>query len=535
VALAEEGLNLLVLSKVTLARTLLLAGMLLACFGAGTAALPHRAAEPPPAGALLARFAPLPTDPEPKETPALAEWAMFRGSAERSARGKGTLTSLQLLWSVPTARDKQTLEWVQKGLHEGRKAGAGVVPAFHPLGVGGKVIFRTYRGLTAVKGDSAGVLWENVSRAGLDELLDNEGSSREVTAWVTAHQRAGRAEIVIDNSALGEISTDGKYVYAVEDLAVPPAAENLAVPTLPPVLGRHPCRLQATNLVTGKLTWELGDDIAGPEEFVGGHFSGPPLPLNGHLYALLQKGEELRLVCIDPPAFPRGPFTVAWNEKLAALDPVLVTSLHRIQAAPIAADGDLLVCPTNAGKVIGFDLKKRKVAWTHEYRPAKLGGALDAGWKATGPIVHGGKVIVTAPDCEEVVCLWPGDGKVCWRAKRAGDRYVAGVFGNDVLLVGDESCRALSLAHGTLRWKIDTGRPTGMGVGSGDLYYLPLASFGKSGEPEVCVLDLRAGAVKAHLKTGTRDPPGNLTLCEGRLLSQTANAVSAFVEKPSGR
>jgi hypothetical protein len=144
-------------------------------------------------------------------------------------------------------------------------------------------------------------------------------------------------------------------------------------------------------------------------------------------------------------------------------------------------------------------------------------------------------VIVTAPDCDEVFCLWLRDGKERWRAKRAGDLYVAGVFGNNVLLVGDQSCRALSLAGGAGRWKLNTGRPTGMGIAGDGLYYLPLANFGKSPEPEVCVLDLGAGAVKAHLKTPTKEPPGNLLLYEGRLLSQTASAISAFVEKVPGR
>jgi outer membrane protein assembly factor BamB len=282
------------------------------------------------------------------------------------------------------------------------------------------------------------------------------------------------------------------------------------------------------------LVWELGDEFVGPKEFRGGHFPGPPLPLGGRLYALFQKGEELRLVCIDPPANPGAPVNIVWNEKLAALDSVLVTSPRGFQAAPVAAAADLLVCPTNAGKVIGFDLEKQKVAWTHEYHPEPLGGALDVGWKATGPIVHDGKVIVTAPDCDEVLCLWARDGKAAWRVRRDGDLYVAGVFGNDVLLVGDKSCRALSLAFGTVRWQLDTGRPTGLGVAGGGFYYLPLANFGKSGEPEVCVLDLRAGAVKTHLKTGTKEPPGNLLLHEGRLLSQTASAVHAFVEKVPG-
>ena len=85
---------------------------------------------------------------------------------------------------------------------------------------------------------------------------------------------------------------------------------------------------------------------------------------------------------------------------------------------------------------------RRKIAWTHEYPSAKLDSALDTGWKATGPIIHNGKVIVTAPDGDDVTCLSLHDGNMLWRRGRAGDVYVAGIFGNDVLLVGEKSCRA---------------------------------------------------------------------------------------------
>ena len=69
---------------------------------------------------------------------------------------------------------------------------------------------------------------------------------------------------------------------------------------------------------------------------------------------------------------------------------------------------------------------------------------------------------------------------------------------------------------------LDTGRPTGLGIASGSDYYLPLGSFGKSKEPEVCIIDTIRGAVKGHLKTSKKDAFGNLLFYDGRLLSQTA-------------
>jgi RNA polymerase sigma factor (sigma-70 family) len=530
--LAQGTLRAMALAR---GRLLFTALLLVTLLGGGTAALMHRAfaeAPPPdePAEPLLA-FAPVPADPEPKEAPALAEWPMFRGDAGRSARGKGAVTALRLLWSVKTTEEKQTTTWVEEALADREKAGAGVVPAFFPITASGKVIFRTHRGVSAVPAETGEMYWENASSSGLDRLLRDATTSTEIAAWVAVHRTLGRGGIVLENSTLGQVSTDGKLVYSVEDLAVLPPALGPAAQRTARVLRREGSQLLATSLRTGKLMWELGDPL-GPKEQQDGHFHGPPLPLGERLYVLYQKAGEFRLLCIDP-AVERGKFPLPeWGVKLAAApDAIPVVSPRRIQAAPIAAADDVLICPTNAGQVIAFDLKKRKVAWTHEYKQPKLGDALDAGWKATGPIIHDRTVIVTAPDCEDVVCLWLRDGKVRWRAKREGDVYVAGVFGNDVLLVGDKSCRALSVADGTVRWRIDTGRPTGIGVAGDGVYYLPLANFGKSAEPEVCVIDLHKRAVKAHLRTGKKVPFGNLLLYEGRLLSQTATSLSAFAEK----
>jgi hypothetical protein len=59
---------------------------------------------------------------------------------------------------------------------------------------------------------------------------------------------------------------------------------------------------------------------------------------------------------------------------------------------------------------------------------------------------------------------------------------------------------------------------------------LPLANFGPSKEPEVCVIDVGRGTVRSHLKTDRKEAFGNLVLRDGWLLSQTANGLTAFTE-----
>ena len=98
------------------------------------------------------------------------------------------------------------------------------------------------------------------------------------------------------------------------------------------------------------------------------------------------------------------------------------------------------------------------------------------------PIIHGDRVVLTAPDGGPVCCLNLRDGSRVWSASRSDDDlYVAGVFddkagGDKVLIVGKTFCRALNLDKGEEAWArpIAAGTPSGMGAASGNLYLLPL-------------------------------------------------------------
>jgi hypothetical protein len=103
-------------------------------------------------------------------------------------------------------------------------------------------------------------------------MLDRRADARKIqamTQWLQTYvQQNQKPQLLLENSVLGTLSTDGNFVFAVEDLAVPPP------------LFRHPFarvedprtawgaeiadaighnRLQAFELATtGKLKWELG-------------------------------------------------------------------------------------------------------------------------------------------------------------------------------------------------------------------------------------------------------------------------------------
>src|SRR5262249_53111466 len=105
--------------------------------------------------------------------------------------------------------------------------------------------------------------------------------------------------------------------------------------------------------------------------------------------------------------------------------------------------------------------------------------------------------------------------------------------------------RALRLGDGSQPWpSLATGdMPSGQGVASNNVYYLPLR------KGEICAVDLTRWVIQAHnrasnlpatakappdddakqpAKAGLGEPPGNLVFYEGMVLSQTPTAIVAY-------
>ena len=112
-------------------------------------------------------------------------------------------------------------------------------------------------------------------------------------------------------------------------------------------------------------------------------------------------------------------------------------------------------------------------------------------------MIQDGKVVFTAPDAGSIHCINLRDGTAVWKKKhQEGDLYLAGVFGGKVLIVGKNAIRVLSLNDGTQLWQEPTsGMPSGQGVASKNVYYLPLKKTDKS---EIVAFDLDKLKVKSH-------------------------------------
>src|SRR5204863_3972491 len=106
------------------------------------------------------------------------------------------------------------------------------------------------------------------------------------------------------------------------------------------------------------------------------------------------------------------------------------------RVAPLAYGDGIILCPTNAGAVLGVDLLSHSLIWAYAYREKaqapvedeqqalmRRGGRFGAQgmaaiplrsdeWKPSAPVIQDGKVVFTAPDGNKVFCLNLRDGSL---------------------------------------------------------------------------------------------------------------------------
>ncbi len=549
------------------------------------------------------------------------DWSIFRGNPARNAQGIGGTAYLEPRWQYKMApvdefaTDKQEENQVNKDIGEKLQQaftsleGKPILPAFFPVSANGRLLIRTYDGIHAIslRGEETAdgrkkpgeMLWKSSADGSLYALLSKADKKNTLSQWYEVYRNpsVGQAGVLFENSTIGTLSHDGQRVYFVDDLTVPPSPNmNQMMP-----FGNQPtsagsltkqvnCNmLRAVEIDTGKLVWTIGGQNNGPSndkddnakpliaglEFQDAFFLGPPLPLAGKLYVLVEKNTELRLLCLDPNrlvpyerADDQGKMVpdqcpeLVWQQSLGTANSRLPQDcLRRMTAANLAYADGILVCPTNAGVILGVDLLSHSLVWAHSYRDGdpkagndenpiiggrrgmiiRGGGIVYSGgalaqerWRPSAPIIQNGKVIFTAHDGSELHCLNLRDGRLLWHVKREDDDlYLAGVFGRRVVLVGKSYVRALNLDDGKELWKLTTGMPSGQGAASADIYYLPLAWAADDPErkPAVLPISLVTGKpIAAPAKSRKNVPLGNLLFVDGDLVSQTALAVASFPE-----
>jgi outer membrane protein assembly factor BamB len=529
---------------------------------------------------------------------------IYRATPSRSNQLTGGPAYMNLReWGIPLLYDKDSSaassisaarERIKAAKNELKKQNQPIISAFSPITLsvldakGEKkplLIYKNFFGVMAVDLRNGNLAWESPSNWSLQRMLQERGSKQQVVvSWLDTYQNQ-HPQIVFENSTVGTLSTDGQFVYVVEDFAIPPTpqinnnngmfiAGGMAnQPTLSPDLEDAVAhnKLYALDLSrTGALSWSKGEDEKDPLR--DHYFLGPPLPLAGKLYVLADKQQEIRLICLETTEVRGDDGRKRYDARIISTQTLGMTQermqsdpLRRTWAAHLAYGEGVLVCPTNAGAVFGVNLLENSLVWAYPYRDKsdsaeqqpqvwngniRFRGGLPPGWqfgpdgnprpiithhnkwKITAPVISDGKVVFTAPDARSIHCINLRDGSPIWkRPKLDDDVYMGNVYNGKVLIVGKKNVRALSLSSGETLWTLETGTPSGQGIGSDNVYYLPLKDGGKGQEePQIVGIDMDRGRIVSRSKSRPSEPdkndadvPGNLAFAEGKVIS-----ISAF-------
>ena len=122
---------------------------------------------------------------------------------------------MNLCWQSPATDDpliEEVMQQTQRGILE---RGLAVLPGLHPLVVDDVVLMRSYNNLRALDFASGKRLWE----VPVDELPESAAAGGEndpnMQASLNALSLSHRA---LNDATFGTLSSDGRLVFAVEDL-----------------------------------------------------------------------------------------------------------------------------------------------------------------------------------------------------------------------------------------------------------------------------------------------------------------------------
>ncbi len=508
------------------------------------------------------------------------DWLMVGGNPKRNASTQGGTAFLEPNWRKSTVRYEESKALLSPAIGIMHDRQNPLIPGMIPLSETvvhqGRtlplVIYRSNWGIHAVNSKTGELEWESQNEWSVDGMMkpklnDTARRRQAVQEWMDAFARVGgpRAGIALENTVTGTLSSDGVRVYGVNDLQVPPNSMGVSygVPVDPTVAaaGRHGTeigeaisanRLRAYNLVTGKLVWEIGgkkESAPGDKGIIDlsdSHFTGTPLPIAGRLYVLNEKQQEIRLLTLDPETGK----PLASQTLVTTRDRLSMDIPRKTQAAHLAYGDGILVCPTNAGAILGVDLLTGSLVWSFLYReqaqdgltnqdtalgrrqarlqlqmmggfPGMGGMPAHSCWHSAPPMISGDKIIFTSPNARSLFCLNLKSGVKIWSQPRTEDDvYLGGIHAGKVLVVGKHAARGIDLQTGLTAWTVETGMPSGYGAASGSLYFLPLKESAKTKEPEICTIDMKLGKVTAHTHSRKKEIPGNLVFYQGDVLSQ---------------
>ena len=498
----------------------------------------------------------------------LANWTQLYGTAARVGTAEGGDALLSPNWTIPSTSSpaiRNTVKWLVHDLQDQQRS---LILAAQPRVIDGNVIYRDLRGLRSVEIETGHLQWEGVEGVSPERILGGLPSQQidPQEAWrFPANQFPNMgdyqgqsveysplASLLFRDGTYGLISSDGKRVFVIEDHGIlstkQPGGERWGWDgnSEPHDLFGVPWktnRLVAYDLKTGRVSWSLGGSESRESfdlPFAGFYFYGTPVVDGNELYLVAGKGDDIRLWSLDcQTGVPQWSQLIAYSDTKIDLDLV-----RRLNTSQVAVGSGVIVCPTTVGWLVAIDQMRQSVLWAYRYTP-QISSAnppdreagtqflaqkeLNAQWCPSAPVISGNYVVLTPQDEPRLICLNVVDGQRIWDRPKETGIYLAGVFDQKVLIVGETGVSAIKLSDGNTLWttKFDDGiRASGRGVVVGDRFYLPLSNG------ELQSISLGAGQIMSQSYVGLRQPSlGNLAMHRGKLVSLNPTGITVFGQR----
>lgn len=492
---------------------------------------------------LAQRFA----EARPRQVTASGNALMTGGDVARSESSEGQLPLSIPRWMVRTAAKPSQERFLEEVAETMVSAGEVAPPAWSPLKVGDQVLMRSTERLYGLDFRTGKLIWQypwfesSASVAVPDEMAV---MMAEESGQTLLKQR------VWNDLPYGRITSDGKRAFLLTDLAA------VEVATFNPLMGFQGTRpaesgsntLVALDLATeGKLAWKIG----GPGDQADGwgkiFFLGPPLPVDDALYVMAEISGDIVLICLDAATGLQ-----RWRQHLLSVEGGDVNSdpIRRVSGGIASYHEGLLVCSTGAGGIVAVDLLDQSLAWAllverNEVMNQNVLGRRDGfspeqllkRWWDGSPRIVGDTVYVTPIETDRLYAIDLLTGEKRWKElarSQNNSRYLAGVKGQAMLLVGNDHVRGVDSRTSNRIWETPPGwleageQVSGVGV-FGDYadsetgritpaYFLPTTSN------RIVAIAVADGAPLAY--RSTQFPTGNLVAVGGQILSQSPTALS---------
>ena len=268
----------------------------------------------------------------------------------------------------------------------------------------------------------------------------------------------------------------------------------------------------------------VDDEAAAKDPWSGHRFLAPPTGQGTRLFVLTMKAAQVFLNCLQ-----RNTGDLLWRQPLIYTDESPLTiidkSIFSKRANTCVISGDKVVCSLSDGVIIGVGATDGTLLWATvirenlvtipQFRFGMTHRAEEdpiASPAVLVPCISDGIVVCCTHDSALLYGLSLETGEILWKSSRrafgAGevggspDYCIAGISGDQVILVGDRHCRSVNLRNGIQNWVVQIQGISGRAECRGDRCLIPMLSG------QAVTVDLTSGVLISESPVAT--PAGSM-------------------------